>query len=325
VKTILYTCPFVPAEWIAAHGLAPMRICPAPAGPEAGSGLTAGVCPFAASFIHAAVTTPACAIVATTVCDQMRRSAEIIEARCETPLFLMNVPATWQTPAAVRLYRDELVRLGRFLRTCGGTEPTDQELTRTMLRYDAMRADLRAATGHVAPGRWARAVARFHQAGQVPDDLGRRDPRRPGVPLALVGGPLRETDFGIFDLVERAGGTVVLDATAGGEMTLAAPLNSHRLPDDPLGELIEAYFGKIPHPMRRPNSQFYEYLQRELTDRGAKGIIYRRYQWCDTWHGEAGRLDQQCSRPVLDLVAGDDESDRAHVSTRIHAFVEMLQ
>lgn len=297
MKNILYTCPFVPAEWIAAYSLTPMRIVPAPAGPDARSGLTAGVCPFAAAFIHATSTTPARAVVVTTVCDQMRRSAEIIEARCETPVFLMNVPATWQT-AAARLYRDELARLGRFLETLGGTEPTSEKLTETMLHYDSLRAKRRTDGENARPK---------------------------GIPLILTGGPLRSTDFEIFDLVEQAGGTIVLDATAGGEMTMAPPFDRARLAGDPMGELIDAYFGRIPHAMRRPNSQLHEYLNRELTARGARGLIYRRYQWCDTWHGEAGRLKDSLPAPVLDLVAGDDESDRAYLLTRIQAFVEMLK
>ena len=294
MKSVLYTCPFVPAEWIAAYDLDPVRIAPE----SARTGITAGVCPFAAAFIHAACTTDAGAVVVTTVCDQMRRSAEIIEARCETPVFLMNVPATWQTASAARLYRDELARLGRFLETLGGTEPTSEKLTETMLHYDSLRAKCRTAAENARPE---------------------------GIPLILAGGPLRSTDFEIFELVEQAGGTIVLDATAGGEMTMAPPFDRARLASDPAGELADAYFGRIPHAMRRPNSQLYEYLNRELTARGARGLIYRRYQWCDTWHGEAGRLKDSLPVPVLDLVAGDDESDRAYVLTRIQAFVEMLR
>jgi len=298
VKRVLYSCPFVPDEWIAACGLAPMRIAPAPARLDARSGLTAGVCPFAAAFIHAACATDASAVVVTTVCDQMRRSAEIIEARCETPVFLMNVPATWQTAAAVKLYRDELARLGRFLEDLGGAKPTSEQLIETMLHYDSLRAKRRTDGENALPK---------------------------GLPLILTGGPLRSTDFEIFDSVEQAGGTIVLDATAGGEMTMAPPFDRARLASDPMGELADAYFGRIPHAMRRPNSQLHEYLNRELTARGARGLIYRRYQWCDTWHGETGRLKDSLSAPVLDLVAGDDESDRAYVLTRIQAFVEMLK
>jgi len=289
MRNVLYTCPFVPAEWIAAHGLEPMRIAPEPTR----EGLPAGMCPFAAAFIHAAVAAPVAAVIATTVCDQMRRGAEIIESRCGTPVFLMNVPAT----AAMGLYRDELDRLGRFLAAVGGAEPSGSQLAETMLNYESLRA---AA----------------------------RDSRResgPGVRLALGGGPLRSTDREIFKLIEQVGGTVVLDATAGGEMTEPAPFDRARMAADPAGELANAYFGAIPHAMRRPNRKLYEYLNRELIARGVRGLIYRRYQWCDTWHGEAGRLKDSLPTPVLDLVAGDDESDRAYVLTRIQAFVEMLK
>lgn len=321
MKSVLYTCPFVPAEWIAAYGFEPMRIVPAPAH----TGITAGVCPFAAAFIHAACTTAADAVAATTVCDQMRRSVEIIESRCETPVFLMNVPATWQTASAMKLYRDELARLGRFLETLGGAEPTRAKLGETMLHYDSLRARLREARGRARPKDLSLAIAQLHHSGNIPDDLLERAPATEGVPLALAGGPLRSTDFEIFDLIEQGGGTVVLDATAGGEMTMAPPFDRARLAEDPAGELADAYFARIPHAMRRPNSQLHEYLNRELTARGARGVIYRRYQWCDTWHGEAGRLKDSLSVPVLDLVAGDDESDRAHVLTRIQAFVEMVK
>ncbi len=77
--------------------------------------------------------------------------------------------------------------------------------------------------------------------------------------------------------------------------------------------------------MRRPNNQLYEYLNREIIARGARGLIYRRYQWCDTWHAELGRLKDSLPAPVLGLVAGDDESDRAYMLTRIQALVEMLK
>jgi len=210
----------------------------------------------------------------------------------------MNVPATWRTASAMKLYRDELARLGRFLETLGGSEPTQSQLSETMLHYDSLRAKLRTAPRPDAPA---------------------------GLPLILAGGPLRSTDSEIFDLIERAGGTVVLNATAGGEMTMAPPFDRARLAIDPAGELADAYFARIPHAMRRPDKQLQEYLNRELNARGARGLIYRRYQWCDTWHGEVGRLKDTCCAPILDLVAGDDESDRAHVLTRIQAFVEMLK
>ena len=324
MKTILYTCPFVPPEWIAAHGLSPMRITPAAAAVPR-SGLTAGVCPFAGAFMAAACATAAGGIIVTTVCDQMRRAAELIGRDSAAPVFLMNVPATWQTPAAAGLYRRELERLAQYLVALGGRAPSHEELAETMLRYDRMRADLRAAAGRLSPRGYCEATAELYRSGELPDDGGPAAPERTGTPLAIVGGPMRREDFEVFDLIEQVGGRIVLDATASGEMTMPRPFDRRRIRDDPVGELVDAYFGCIPHAMRRPNSQFYEYLRRELPACGARGVLYRHHTWCDTWHAEAKRLADWCPVPVLDLAVGDDSLDPGATATRIQAFMEMLQ
>ena len=110
MKTVVYSCPFVPAEWIVAHGLRPRRILARPDGAVRAS---AGVCPYVAAFVRTVCSeTDADATIVTTVCDQMRRASERIARESSLPLFLMNVPATWQTAAAHRLYLSELRRLG---------------------------------------------------------------------------------------------------------------------------------------------------------------------------------------------------------------------
>ena len=63
-----------------------------------------------------------------------------------------------------------------------------------------------------------------------------------------------DADYAFFDLVERAGGRVVLDATEGGERTLPRPFDPARLAADPFEELADAYFDAIPDAFRRPNS-----------------------------------------------------------------------
>ncbi|MBL7146607.1 MAG: 2-hydroxyacyl-CoA dehydratase, partial [Phycisphaerae bacterium] len=111
MKTIIYTCPYVPAEWIAAHGLRPSRIIPDAAGATGPLGRSEGVCPFVQGFISEVLTDKkAGGIVVTTVCDQMRRAYDILVRRCDVPLFLMNVPNTWQNVTVQKLYIDELKR-----------------------------------------------------------------------------------------------------------------------------------------------------------------------------------------------------------------------
>ena len=185
----------------------------------------------------------------TTACDQMRYAAAMMEHQGQSPVFLMNVPSTWETAAARGLYRDELRRLGRFLVRLGGEEPTPEELACVMLQYDDARAGIREeakpAQGWLGQSECSERapVRRVGQAAQSHQDWphrGRRDcaalvpPYNAAaaateiVPLALVGGPLVERDFDLFDLVERAGGCVVLDATEGGERTLPAAFDPER-------------------------------------------------------------------------------------------------
>ena len=41
---IIYTCPYVPGEWIAAHGLAPVRVMPRHLSDHEGLGRVEGLC-----------------------------------------------------------------------------------------------------------------------------------------------------------------------------------------------------------------------------------------------------------------------------------------
>ena len=86
--------------------------------------VTRGICPYAGTMIDTDISSLGLsAIVVTTVCDQMRYAAAMIENRGGCPVFLMNVPSTWQTDGVKKLYLDELRRLGRFLVDIGGKSP----------------------------------------------------------------------------------------------------------------------------------------------------------------------------------------------------------
>jgi benzoyl-CoA reductase/2-hydroxyglutaryl-CoA dehydratase subunit BcrC/BadD/HgdB len=326
MKAVGYSSPFVPAEWIAAHGLLPQRLRLRPT-----EKLTRGVCPYAGALLDAALgpaSHAVSALVLTTACDQMRYAAAMLEQRGTHPIFLLNVPSTWQTPAARRLYSDELRRLGRFLVGLGGNAPSIADLSRIMLDFARTRShslvqnkNSRGPTARGEPSCWGDSCTVAPDGGSTT-----ATPTAPGIPLAILGGPLLETDGEFFGLVERAGGCIVLDATEGGERTLPRPFDPARVASNPLEELADAYFDGIPDAFRRPNTKLYEWLGRELTARQVRGIILWRYLWCDLWHGESHRLKQWSPTPVLEIDVGpDDLSAPNRVQGRIEAFLEMLK
>jgi len=329
MKTIIYTCPYVPAEWIAAHGLRASRLLLDHSESDSALARTEGICPFVRSFVGEVMkNTRAAGVVVTTVCDQIRRAFDIIVRKCSLPAFLMNVPSTWQNPESQKLYIDELKRLSRFLTGLGGKSPSNDKLAEIMLEYDAARASILAAREYLSARQFAEAIAALGRS--VPDktieSVTANEPIIGGVRLAMIGGPLMKQDFDLFDMIGQSGGRIVLDATETGERGLCASYDRRRLRGEPLMELADAYFDGIRDASRRPNSELYKWLRHELASRQVQGIIFRRYLWCDIWHAELRRLKDFSNLPVLDIdTAGDNDMERQRTADRIRAFLEMLQ
>jgi len=302
MKRILYSCPYVPAEWIAAHGFEPCRLKPQGQCNAQLEGLE-GVCAYVRAFLSDVFKDEqAEAVILTTLCDQMRRAFDLYTSLDSRPGFLFNVPSTWQTAQARRLYSDELKRLGRFLTRLGATPPDRETLARTMRRFDDHRAQLRTV--------------------QAPANSGRAAQLR----LALVGGPLLQRNDELLHMLEQCGAGIALDATETGLLGTCRAFAAQALHDDPFAELIDAYFGSIQHVGRRPNTDFYQCLHEAMHTHAIQGVIWRRYLWCDLWHAELARFREEIKLPVLDLEVTDAlPKDRARLLNRVQAFIEMLQ
>lgn len=306
---VLYTCSFVPPEWIEAHGLTPCRIVP-PVAHDSMDLPEAGVCPFARSFAEKVLAAPDdVAAVFTTRCDQMRRLYDLVSARRRGPTFLLNLPATWRNPAATTLYAGELRRFGRWLFGLSGAAVPRADWVRRVIDMDAPR-----------PANVVMQASRLQS-----EDLGAvSQPHARPVRLAVTGGPLPgHSEF--LEQVARLGGTVVLDATENGLALRACRYDRQRLAADPAGELARAYLA-IPSIHQRPNYRFFGWLGGSLAACRAEGLILRRYVWCDLWHAEARAIANDCGLPMLDLeIEADSPSVQIRAATRIEGFLEMIR
>lgn len=311
-RRVLYASPFIPAEFIAAHGLMPVRIAAV-----TGTGCHEGRCGIAAGFVHHA--TDGITIAATS-CDQQRRHGEDGGG----PVFRFNLPATWQSATALRIVRDELRRLSRFLVRYGGVAPDGDRLAEAILDHDARRRRLKAACA-LLPARAAAQMLADHAAsGAMPG----ADPvpmaRDGRVPIALLGGPVPPSAFAVYDLIESTGARVALDGTEHGERGLPADMDRRRVREDPLGALVEAYFLGIPDAFRRPDALLYGWLERAIAERGIRAVVVRHDPWCDLWRAQVPRLKDWGRLPVLAVEAGEDAGSAPRLRTRIEALVEMM-
>ena len=124
-----------------------------------------------------------------------------------------------------------------------------------------------------------------------------------------------------LDLIAQSGGRIVLDCTQP-----ADPVFDRRaLTNEPFAALADGCFDAIQDIFQRPNSGFYRSLEAALRRTPVKGLIVRRYLWCDLWHAEVYRLKQWAPVPVLDLeISGRPVENRHRLATRIESFMEML-
>lgn len=326
ISRVAYFSPFIPPEWIAAHGMRPMWLPGTPGIARQATSARRGVCRCADMLLDETLKRAGVeAIVLTTICDQMRYAAAYLHECGEVPVFLLNVPSTWQSPEVRQLYREELCRLGRFLESLGGCAPSQGYLQLTMRRYEEARSAVRGNWPPVSDGRYAQRLAALRNDGIGPFPACDSASSNSGVPLALVGGPLLSDDFSFFELVAAAGGRIVLDASEWGERTLPAPLDRVRLASDAVGELARVYFEEIPDVFRRPNTRLYDWLGARIVSHGLRGILFWRRLFCDLWHAELDTMRRWSPVPILDIDVAEGEGHAtARTLGRLEAFLEML-
>ena len=100
---VFLTSPWIPAEWIRAHGLTPRGIWSAENFLPGAQPLSAGVCAFAEAVVRFAEAQSDSAVIFSTACDQMRRGFDTAMLHGQPHAFLFNLPATWQTTVAKSL------------------------------------------------------------------------------------------------------------------------------------------------------------------------------------------------------------------------------
>ena len=320
---VFVTSPWVPVEWIEAHGFKPRGAWFVASDPSAA--VPEGVCAFARAMAELAEKPSEAAVVFTTACDQMRRAADAVVSNRPWRIFLFNLPATWQTPAVRRLYHSEVHRLGKFLERLGGRAPTDAALKGAMKKHEERRKQVREVIRQGAGRQSAEALAHFFRDGSLPTPEGMISPTAGGVPLAVVGGPLLPPQWALLDAIESVGGCVVLNATEPGERCLLPPRPDSANGVLPLRALADHYFDHVVDVFQRPNSRLYEWLAARLTQRRVRGIVLWVHVGCDLWRAEAASLRDAFGLPLLVLESHDVRAGSLRDTNRLAAFIEALQ
>jgi benzoyl-CoA reductase/2-hydroxyglutaryl-CoA dehydratase subunit BcrC/BadD/HgdB len=275
------------------------------------------MCPYAQAVLDGmGETDDATLVVLTTTCDQMRHGAGLA---ADDRVFLLNVPATWQSDASREYYAAELRRLGRWLVERGAREPSSEGLARAMLGNDAARAAfLEGGLPDEAPA-WCNPVA---------VDLAReaRTAQTDAVPVGLLGSVLLSHDLTMVRVIHEAGGRIVFDGTCGGPRTLPDRFDATAAERDPFAELVRAYFDGVPAIFQRPADRLHAWIAGAIERHQPRGLLCLRRVWCDLWHATAPRLRETAGVAVLDVDLGDEEEGGdQRIASRVEAMIESLR
>jgi hypothetical protein len=322
---VFYSSPWIPAEWLEAYGGRACNVGFAEGLCRNPLPLSAGVCAFSEAVLHYAEMHPDAAMIFTTACDQMRRSFDAFAAAPGRRGFLFNLPATWQSPVARQMFCSELERLGRFLQTHGGQAPTNENLAQIIERRARAKQRLLELAPRGSGRQFVRAIGRFHWNSSIDISDASPAPAAGSIPVAIIGGPLTASQWGVLDLIEAAGAWIVLNATETGERSLLPDFAPGELRGDPVGALVRHYFENIVDVFQRPNTRLYAWLGERLAARGARGIVLWVHTGCDLWRAEAQTLRETFRLPVLLLEADEVLTGFPREAGRIQAFVEMLR
>jgi len=320
---VYLTSPWIPAEWVRAHGLEPRGIGSAAHFSRGNLPLSAGVCTFAEAAVWFAEAQTDSAVVFSTACDQMRRGFDMATLHHRPRSFLFNLSATWQSAAAKEIFRAELGRFGEFLTGIGGRAPSPEKLRQEMVAAGSVRKHLLASAPGSSAGAFAQAVAQFYWDGTF-SPLPQATPGDE-IPLALVGGPFPAAHWKLLDEIEAAGGRVVLNATETGERSLTPEFEFEGTTDNSFDALVSGYCNHLVDVFQRPNTRLYDWLKPRLASRQARGIVLWHFTGCDLWRAEAQTLRENFGLPVLLLEAGGEPGNAPRGLTRLHAFVETLK
>ena len=321
---VFLTSPWIPAEWIRAHGLQPRGIWSAENFQPGAWPLSAGVCAFAEAAVRFAEAQTDSAVIFSTACDQLRRGFDTAILHGQRRAFLFNLPATWQTAAAAEIFRAELERLGQFLLAIGGRAPSPEMLRQEMLQSGARRKQLLESAPASSARGFAEAMARFHWDGGFSPP----PPAAPAnqIPLALVGGPFLAPHWKLLDEIEAAGGRVALNATETGERSLSPAFEFEAgATAIHLTCWSTATVDNMVDVFQRPNTRLYSWLKPRLASRRVRGIVLWHFTGCDLWRAEAQTLRETFGLPVLLLEAGGEPGATPRELNRLQAFVETLQ
>ena len=345
---------YVPEEIIYASGAIPIGLTDGGSPHPADTALSVVpqiICPFARAQVGERLlkTNPYYSmldmVVAPITCQHLKKAAEIWEYDGDIKVFKLGIPHQYDGDFELEYYTDRLRVLKERLEAFTGNAITNVKISEAIELYNKMRELLKNISlmrRNLSPPLTALEFVKLNHASFYADPvfmvnelesfykgLEKSQPNhKPNRPRLLLAGPnLARGDYKILELIEAAGGEVVIEELCEGMRYYWHHIENN---EDPFQSLAKGYLkDRIPCAfMRSSTKKRFDFALGLIIDFNVSGVIWYELQCCETYDQESYYFNKKLREqniPMLIVESNYDISDAGPLRTRIDAFIELMK
>jgi benzoyl-CoA reductase/2-hydroxyglutaryl-CoA dehydratase subunit BcrC/BadD/HgdB len=283
-------------------------------------------------------------LVAPITCQHLKKVAEIWDYLGNIEVFKLGVPHQYYGESELEYYTDRLKALQDRLQTLTGHNITNEKMSNAIRLYNRMRELLRKISllrrsphPPISTLDFTRLnhssfyadpvfmVDFLHSAYQELNEK-HQDSKVEMPRLMLVGPNLANGDYKVLELVNSAGGEIVVEEICEGIRYYWQSIEDK---GDLLHSIAKGYLQeRLPCAFMRYSSQKrLDFTLRLAADFNVSGIIWYGLLYCETYDAESYFFAQKMRErniPMLILESGYSVADAGQTKTRLDAFMEIV-
>ncbi len=252
--------------------------------------------------------------------------------------YLLSLPGNCDEDALI-YFQNELFRFKSYLEEYRKAEIPDAKISETIALYNAIRENIEELWNQRNTGRLVMGAGQFVRAlkgAQVlPPEVtlehlsdmrqamdGESISSSDGVRLLLLGNSY--DDVSLVDMIEKCGGNIVFDDTAGMGRLFGPPVAVSRTP---IEDLAKHYLCRVTGSFRLTYEERWEQIITMIKKWKIDACINIIQKFCDTWLFEMPLMMDSLKEidiPVLNLDIDDSSVGLGQIETRVQAFIEMV-
>ena len=284
-------------------------------------------------------------LVAPITCQHLKKVAEIWEYNREVEMFKLGIPQQYTNDFELEYYADRLKLLRDRLQAFTGMEITDAKLGDAIDLYNKMRGFLREISfmrrdsdslitslefvklNHASF--YADPVFMVDYLESLCNELkGKKVDskiKKPGI--LLIGPNIGYGDYRVLELVEAAGGEIVIEEICEGIRYYWHDIENS---GNPFQSLTKGYLSeRVPCAfMRNSARKRLDFVLKLIDDFNVSGVIWYELLYCETYDVESYYFAEEIGKrdiPMLILESGYSTADTGQMKTRIDAFIEIVK